>query len=580
MKPTDFYRLILDVNLRIIRRRIQAVSNQSQLMFAVMTAFVVTYWIAGYLLFQQGFRFLITFPVMGAMLVDQLLYLFFAFLFLMLIFSNMIIGYSTIFKSYETQWMLTLPVRHTDVFRCKLIETAILSSWAFLFLSAPMLLAYGHVRGVNAWFYIQAFLLFIPFTVIPACIGALIILVITRFFHRRLFKFILFGAGATAIFAALILLKPAEVVDLPQAQSYAILTKLMINSSVTVHPLWPSVWVTRGLIAWGDGAVQHGSFYFLLLLSNALMAGWVCMTVSIPLFYRGWSRNHAQGDSHSQASWWNTPLIIQHPGILERLLHFIPWLSPPFRALIVKDIKVFWRDTSQWSQFVIFFGLLALYVINLRNISYQWRSEFWGQFIAFLNLGTSTMTLATLTTRFVYPQFSLEGKRLWMVGMMPNGLRQVIIEKFLLSSICSTVITLTLTLVSCASLNLPATLTLMFSVSIVLMSFALCSIAVGVGALFPNFGHGSTANRLDDNPARVVSGFGGTFCFVISLVYIILVTGAEALPMYELIPLGRFLNIPRHTTLMFSVGFVVILSLVAIFVPMRLALKRVNAIEL
>ena len=52
-----------------------------------------------------------------------MLYLFFAFLFLMLMFSNMIIGYSTLFKSQETQWMLTLPVRSLDVFRWKLMET-------------------------------------------------------------------------------------------------------------------------------------------------------------------------------------------------------------------------------------------------------------------------------------------------------------------------------------------------------------------------------------------------------------------------------------------------------------------------
>jgi len=54
----------------------------------------------------------------------------------MLMFSNMIIGYSTLFKSQETQWMLTLPVRSLDVFRWKLLETTLLASWAFLFLSA------------------------------------------------------------------------------------------------------------------------------------------------------------------------------------------------------------------------------------------------------------------------------------------------------------------------------------------------------------------------------------------------------------------------------------------------------------
>ena len=36
--------------------------------------------------------------------------------------------------------------------------------------------------------------------------------------------------------------------------------------------------------------------------------------------------------------------------------------------------------------------------------------------------------------------------------------------------------------------------------TVVLMSLALCGTAVGIGALFPNFGTGSTSLRRDDNP--------------------------------------------------------------------------------
>ena len=133
---------------------------------------------------------------------------------------------------------------------------------------------------------------------------------------------------------------------------------------------------------------------------------------------------------------------------LDRLLRLWPWLHPSTRALMVKDIRIFWRDTSQWSQFVIFFGLLGLYVLNLRNVSYDWSNEFWASFVSFLNLGASSMTLATLTTRFVFPQFSMEGKRLWIVGMVPYGMKRVLLEKFWLSSAWSVGITLTLTLLS------------------------------------------------------------------------------------------------------------------------------------
>ena len=46
------------------------------------------------------------------------------------------------------------------------------------------------------------------------------------------------------------------------------------------------------------------------------------------------------------------------------------WLPLSTRMLIVKDLRVFRRDPVQWSQFVIFFGLLALYFLNIRRFQY------------------------------------------------------------------------------------------------------------------------------------------------------------------------------------------------------------------
>ena len=41
------------------------------------------------------------------------------------------------------------------------------------------------------------------------------------------------------------------------------------------------------------------------------------------------------------------------------------------RLLIVKDLRLFRRDPVQWSQFLIFFGLLVLYFLNIRRFSYS-----------------------------------------------------------------------------------------------------------------------------------------------------------------------------------------------------------------
>ena len=116
------------------------------------------------------------------------------------------------------------------------------------------------------------------------------------------------------------------------------------------------------------------------------------------------------------------------------------WLTPDVRALAVKDLQMFWRDTTQWGQSVMFFGLLAVYIINLRNFTHQLTSPFWINTVAFLNLGACAFNLASLTTRFVFPQFSLEGRRMWIIGLAPMGLERVVTTKFWLASTMSVAI--------------------------------------------------------------------------------------------------------------------------------------------
>jgi ABC-2 type transport system permease protein len=111
------------------------------------------------------------------------------------------------------------------------------------------------------------------------------------------------------------------------------------------------------------------------------------------------------------------------------------------------------------------------------------------------------------------------------------------------------------------------------------MSFALCGIAVGIGTLFPNFSSGG-ASRRDDNPARIVSGFGGTFCFLLSLVYLVLVIGSEVLPMYVSYTGRGYVDRGESWGLVLSWLFVAVLSLAATAIPMSLALKKIESLEI
>jgi ABC-2 type transport system permease protein len=216
---------------------------------------------------------------------------------------------------------------------------------------------------------------------------------------------------------------------------------------------------------------------------------------------------------------------------------------------------------------MIFFGLLCIYVLNLRNVAFNFQNVFWETMISYLNLAASALTLSTLTTRFVFPQFSLEGRRLWILGLAPLGLHRVILQKFWMSCLTAMIITVSLMVASSAMLNLPWMKVLFFAFSIGLMSAALSGLAVGLGALFPNF--------KEDNPSKIVSGFGGTLCLVISFIYITLFVALAALP-----DLRRVSGIGFIIPDWFAHGFAVFLSLCLLFIPLLAARRKVRCLEL
>jgi ABC-2 type transport system permease protein len=130
-----------------------------------------------------------------------------------------------------------------------------------------------------------------------------------------------------------------------------------------------------------------------------------------------------------------------------------------------------------------------------------------------LNFAVCCLTLSTLTTRFIFPMFSLEGRRLWILGLSPVGLSRVFWQKLGLFAVLIGMATGVLMLVSGIKLGMSRADLGFYCGSIVLMGGGLTGLALSLGAIFPNF--------VDHSPAKIVSGFGGTLCLILNFVYIL-----------------------------------------------------------
>lgn len=555
---------ILAAKLRIARNQVASVRHESKLKVGVVSFSAVALWFGAYLAFWHAFQWLKNFGVdnsgltlgIGEMIMSRMLSVFALALFFMLLFSNTLIAFSTLYRARENAYLVQAPLPWWEFFIARFVECVAFSSWASAYLGSPMILAYGLTEGAPVWFYLAAAAFYLPYVAMPAAFGAIIAMGLVRVFPR-LPRGSMVGVAIITVSCLFLYIRGNIRVENLANPEYFVHTLGQTQSWVL-----PSHWAARGVLEASDGDARESVFYFLLLTSNAMMSVLIAAAVAQRLFYPGWS--DILGNDMNR----RTPPGLALVGRIDALVR---WLWEPYRALITKDIKLFWRDPAQWSQFVIFFGIMAVHIASLMDRPEAMDNEFWRTWIVCLNIGACTLILATLTSRFVFPLISLEGRRFWVIGLAPLTYRQLIWQKFWLSVTTASAFTLTLVVLSSYMLEVEPVFFAMSVYTILVTNFALSGLSVGLGSLYPNF--------QEDNPARIVSGMGGTLNFLLSMAYIAVIIGAQTGVM-----IADVLNLfptPRHfhITLGCVVTGMLALSLIATFLPMRLGLRNLEQSE-
>ncbi len=523
--------------------------EQSRFKIAFITTFAVGLLGGLGILFFEGFRFLSALGGIGLMIVRHLFTIFFFGLGLMLVISNIITAYTTLFRSDEIPSLMLRPVSHGQLVLHKLLETTLLSSWAFFFIIIPFIGAYALHEKLSPVFVVWTFLFSIPFVVLCAMAGMLIALPAVRWLpHIRPGAWIAIGLLAFAWF--LVSARGARGVD---DEVSFIMARLVPGMRIASYPLLPSWWVSEGIMASSRGAFGRTALLMGVLISNVLFFGMLTERVGNALFYPAWQRVLA---ARRRSRLPTKPL--SWPG------RHIPLIPPDAAAIVLKDLRSLLRDPVQWTQGLIFFGLLGLYFFNLRNLQYHMLTPVWRNLIAFLNVFSLSAVMCSFCSRFVYPQLSLEGHGFWILGLSPTGMGRVLLIKF--GGALAGMIAISVTLTSVSMLMLGAGRSVLFSSLLlsVAMSFALSGLATGLGAVF--------LDLKQRNPAAIISGFGGTLNLALSLAFMtlaILPFGALFHAYYS----GHIGAAMLHKGLLPALGWLLLITAIATIAPLAAGRK-------
>ena len=557
------FRLLLMPKLMSARRR-GVVGKGRWGRVAMVVGIGAAAWPFIYLTLTRLLRTLRGVEEVGPLLASKLLALGLLIFLGILLLSNLIAALSSFFLSRDLPWIRAAPVDWLAVYLSRLTETLVSSSWMVVLMLVPMLAAYWTVYDGGWLFALLSAASIVPFLIIPAAIGSATTLLLVRLFPARRSKDILGIIAIASVGLVVLLLRVLRPERLVNPESYRNLVDFMAALRGPSSPWLPSQWGADAL----SGFLQGGFDPFLLVLLWTTAAGTVTVGAMLhrklypACFTRAQEGNENRIRRHAAWSW------------LERSMR---GASMQRRQLVLKDVRIFFRDTTQWSQLIILGVLVVVYVYNIRVLplsSGEMITRYLVTLVVFLNLALTGFVLAAIAARFVFPALSLEGQTLWLLGSAPLEARTILGAKFWVGAVPLTGLALLLTGFTNYLLSVPPGLAVLSLASTVALSLAFTAQALTWGVYFPEFE--------SENAAQIPTSIGGLLFMLGAVVNLGLVVALQIWTLRGFLLSGLPGREPRDPLLWeLAAALLGTLAccLVAGVLPFRAAVRRLSRLE-
>jgi ABC-2 type transport system permease protein len=527
---------------------------------AVLGGMAVLFWLFIYALLHRLLVYFRGVPDLGPFLAGKLLGLILIGFFSILLLSNIITALSSFFLARDLDLLVGSPADWLKLYGAKLLETCVNSSWMVVLLAIPMFTAFGTAYHGGVLFPLIVAAVFIPFLVVPAVIGSAITLVLVNVFPARRTRDILSVIAVLAAGGIVLLFRIVRPERLARPEGFRSLVEFVTVLRTPTSPFLPSEWVQRAVLGWLNYRPDWMAVY--LLWSTAAAAFVLGALLHRQLFAIGFSKAQESGQRGARGT------------ALGRASHraFRP-LGILKRELVLKEVRLFFRDTTQWSQLILLAVLVVVYVFNIKYLPLRGEgiTFFLVNVVPFLNLVLAGFVLASVAARFIFPSVSLEGRTLWLLRSSPMPVRDLLWAKFWVGTTPLLLLALGIVGVTNALLQVSDFMFAVSVMTITLMTLALCGMALGFGTLFPQFD--------TENAAQIPTSFGGMVFMISSIGLIAAVVVLEARPVYGYLS-ARFYGTPTSMTeMVLGFGAAAVLCMAATVIPIGIAQRRLEAVE-
>ena len=541
--------------------RIKHERTASRAKFFLLSTIGICFWTAVFGIAFRVLRYIRHVEDIGNLLAAKVLGIILVSFLSILVLSNIITALSTFFLARDLDFLVAAPIDWRRFYLAKLGETVVHSSWMVALLVIPILTAYGVVYSGGPLFPFICVAAFAPFLLIPAVVGTIVTVALVNVFPARRARELLGLIAIGGVGLLVLMLRLIRPERLARPDGFRNFVDYLAVLRTPTSPYLPSEWTTSMIMNWLLRIADARPI--AMLWAAALTALAIGALVHRTLYHSGFSKAQ-EGAERRITRKLRGPISV-----------VLAWLPPAKREFILKDLRLFFRDNTQWSQLILLAVLLMVYLFNIKSLPIHSGERLpfaLVTVISFLNLGLAGFVLAAVAARFVFPGISLEGRQMWLLRSSPLDPVALLWSKYWMGTIPLLVLALAITILTNRLLEVGPFMMAVSIGTIVLYTLAASALALSFGVFYPQFG--------TENAAQIPTSYGGVVYMMASLTLLAVVIMIEAVPVATRLRATQFgLEETGSSELVLSGLAVVAVCVSATIVPLRLSQRRLELME-
>lgn len=507
-------------------------------------------------------------PIVGYFILSKLLEMLFLSLFFMLLFSSITSALSYLFLDEDLNLLFPSPASNGKIFWSRFILYSIDSSWMAILFFTPVLLAFATAMKAYSYTYVLFFFFLFLFVTLPNLISGFITISLSYFFPvkqmRKVFQFL----SACALTGLIFFIRSLEAEKLLNPNHFEKVSDYLLSIQLPLNTYTPAVWLHQASLNLFNGNIAT-AFKNIAPLAISLIIGIVILNFLAKKFYLvAWKKSSESLDNQVFSLEW----------VRELLIYPFKFFKDDFRVIASKEITMFFRDPSIFSQIFMMLAIVIIYAYNLSIIPLKdipaLYSKSTNNALVFLNGPFIGFILSAIGLRFVYPTISIEGQAFWAIKSSPISLKRVINIKLFLYLVPMLILALVLCYISNSMFEVSQPYIVWLSyINVILITLVTTSLAISVGSVFANFNISSSL--------KVSGSIGGFIYMLLCGMYILNLTLLELYPIYRINLQDFYLARSYNSGIFFwlSIAFIVISTVYWIYLPYKKGIYYIDKYE-